>query len=157
MENISKVKIAFTAALAAMSAVLGWFGWLLVAFVGCLALDYLTGSFAASKKGKWSSSKARSGLWHKLGTIVAVTVAAIADFVIGLIINNIPALELPFSYTVLFCPIVVVWYIFTELGSIVENAEKLGAPLPPFLRKTLDICKRSTESAWNNAFNDKIQ
>lgn len=31
----------------------------------------------------------------------------------------------------------MVWYILTELGSILENAEKLGAPVPKWLVKML--------------------
>ena len=38
--------------------------------------------------------------------------------------------ELPFIYTVLLCPLVVIWYILTEVGSIIENAGALGTPIP---------------------------
>ena len=30
---------------------------------------------------------------------------------------------------------VIIWYILTEAGSIVENAGALGAPLPAWLRR----------------------
>ena len=155
METINKAKVAVTFFCAGLSAVFGWLGWLMIAFVTCLFLDYLTGTWAACRQGAWSSAAARDGLWHKLGSIVSVVVAAIADGVIGIIINNIPALALPFDYTVLICPIVVVWYIFTELGSIAENAEKLGAPLPPFLHKILAVCRQSSETPWDKIFKDK--
>ena len=45
--------------------------------------------------------------------------------------------------------------IFTELGSIAENAEKLGAPLPPFLHKVLAVCNQGSESTWDKIFKDK--
>lgn len=31
----------------------------------------------------------------------------------------------------LLTPIVLTWYITTELGSILENAAEMGAPVPP--------------------------
>lgn len=145
MEKLINAKTALNVLLAGLSAVLGWFGWMVVAFVACLFLDYITGSLAAGKMGQWGSRKAWEGLWHKLGSIVAVGTAAIADCVLGLIINNIPALTLPFHYTVMLCPLVLVWYIFTELGSIAENAQILGAPIPPFLKKVLAVYKSGTE------------
>ena len=39
-------------------------------------------------------------------------------------------------------PIVLVWYIFTELGSIAENAAKMGAPVPAGLLKLLAAGKK---------------
>lgn len=35
--------------------------------------------------------------------------------------------------------IVAVWYIFTELGSIIENIGKLGAPMPDWLKKEIKM------------------
>ena len=57
--------------------------------------------------------------------MAAVLVAAILDGVLGLIVDHIPALTLPFDYTVFLTVLVLVWYILTELGSIVENAGRL--------------------------------
>ena len=38
----------------------------------------------------------------------------------------------------LLTPIVLTWYITTELGSILENAAEMGAPVPPVLREILE-------------------
>ena len=141
------IKAAVTAACAALSAWLGWIGWLVVAWTACMAIDYITGSAAACHAGEWSSAIARDGLWHKAGAIIAVVTAALADWIIGLIMNNIPAVTLPWDYTVLLCPVVLVWYILTELGSIVENAGKLGAPIPSFLVHVLAACKDNVDAA----------
>ena len=102
-----------------------------------MVLDYATGSAAALRSGEWSSKIARDGLWHKLGSMVAVLVAAILDGVIRLALAHIPALELPFEYTVFVSVLVLVWYILTELGSVVENAGALGAPVPAWLARML--------------------
>ena len=118
MEHINGFKAAVAAVLGGLTALWGWFGWLVLAWLLCMALDYGTGTAAALRAGEWSSKVARDGLWHKLGAVVAVLVAAILDGVIGLILANIPALELPFQYEVFVSVLVLVWYIMTELGAL---------------------------------------
>lgn len=149
MENINTFKVCLVALFGALTSVFGWFGWLVLIFIGAMAIDHITGSAAAGSKGEWSSKKAREGLWHKCGSLIAVMVASLADIVLGLIVNNIPAIVLPWEYTVLICPIVVVWYILTELGSIIENVGELGAPIPPFLRNMIKALKAAADGAGN--------
>ena len=143
MDHINTFKVIITGITAGLTALWGWMGWLVFLWLGCLAVDYLTGSLAAVKAGEWSSKAAREGIWHKVGSVIAVAVAAGADLLIGLITGNIPGLT--FTYSVLLCPLVVVWYIITELGSLVENALKLGAPVPEFLKKALEMLKEESE------------
>lgn len=149
-DHINGSKAAVAAVLAALTALWGWFGWFLLAWVGLMALDYITGSAAACKAGAWASSVARDGLWHKFGAIVAVLVTGVLDYVIGLMVNNIPSVTLPIEYTVLVCPLVVAWYVMTEIGSIIENAGKLGAPLPGWLRKAVAGLKSTIDMAGDS-------
>lgn len=153
MENINTFKAAITAILAAMTALWGWFGWIIVAWIACMAIDYLTGSAAALRAGEWSSSVARDGIWHKVGSIVAVVVAAILDMVISTIISNIPNVTLPFTYSVLLGPLVVIWYILTEAGSIIENVGALGAPIPAWLSKMIETLKSNVDDAAGDGGN----
>ena len=154
MEHINGIKGTIAAVLGCLTALWGWFGWLVVAWVICMLLDYATGTAAAVRAGKWSAKVARDGLWHKLGAVVAVLVAAILDGVIGLILANVPALTLPFDYTVLLTVLVLVWYIMTELGSIVENAGALGAPVPAWLRKAIAALESTVDGAGDKLGND---
>ena len=147
MEHINRIKAAAVGVLGCLTALWGWFGWLVVAWIGCMVLDYATGSAAALRSGEWSSKIARDGLWHKLGSMVAVLVAAILDGVIRLALEHIPALELPFEYTVFVSVLVLVWYILTELGSIVENAGALGAPIPGWLAAAIKVLGSSVDKA----------
>lgn len=62
------------------------------------------------------------------------------------ILDHIPALTLPFDYTVFLTVLVLVWYILTELGSIVENAGRLGAPLPAWLSKAIAALESGVDS-----------
>ena len=139
MDTVNGLKAAVAAFFAALTALWGWFGWLVVAWIGCMIIDYATGSAAALRAGKWSSKAARDGIWHKMGAVVVVIVAAIMDMVIATILQHFPAISLPFEYTVFFCPLVVVWCILTELGSIIENAGALGAPIPGWLAKAIEL------------------
>lgn len=147
MDKGNGIKAAVATAFGTVSAFLGWFGWLVVIFVGCMAADWVTGSLAAAKSGEWNSSRAREGCWHKAGAIIAVGVSALADVLIGLILNNIAGIVLPFDYTVLICPIVLIWYIVSELGSIIENAGKMGAPIPSFLQKAINALHSAADTA----------
>ena len=113
MENniLVNVKAWITAALAVLTAFWGWFGWLVVAWVFLMLADWLVGSAAAAKRGEWSSAKLREGAWHKGGMIVIVIVAVVADWVIGMILDNAPGIVLPFEYTTLIGPLVVICFI----------------------------------------------
>ena len=139
------LKAAIVGVFGAFGAAFGWLGWLVLAWVVCMAVDYVSGSSAAMKAGQWSSAKARSGIWHKAGMIVVVIVAALADAVLGMVAAEVPGL--PIDYTVLLLPVVLVWYILTELGSILENAAAMGAPVPEFLIRILASAKDTVEDA----------
>lgn len=147
MENINAAKAAIVAVFTALSACFGWFGWLSVIFIFSMTCDCVTGFMAAFKCGNWESRIAREGLWHKLGCIVAVLVTVIFDFIIGIIINNLPSINFPFNYSVMLCPLTMTWYILTELGSIIENAGKMGAPVPGFVKQALALFRGTVASA----------
>lgn len=146
MERVNQFKLALAACVAALTALWGWFGWIVVALVFLMVVDYLCGSAVAVKEHKWSSATARAGIWHKCGYVLAVVVAGMADLIIGQILGNLPV-ELPFQYSVLFCPMVVVWYILTEMGSILENAVTMGAPVPAFLKRALELTLDAVDEA----------
>ncbi len=129
------VKACITGIGSGFTIAFGWLGWLIIAWIVCMVLDWVTGSVAACKQGSWSSAVARDGIFHKGGMMVVVAIAGIADGVLGLILINLPSIEI--AYTTTLLPVVLVWYIFTELGSIAENATAMGAPVPSVLTKLL--------------------
>ena len=154
MEHVSAFKAALAALCAALTALWGWFGWVVVAWICFMFIYYATGSAAALRAGEWSSKTARDGIWHKLGSVAAVIVAGILDVVIGHLLGNVPGVELPFTYTVLLSPLVVVWYILTEAGSIIENAGALGAPFPAWLKKMIASMRSKVDQA-GDSINDQ--
>ena len=154
MEHVNTWKAAVTAALGALTALWGWFGWLIVAWVGMMMLDYLSGTAAALKKGEWSSSAARNGIWHKMGMITVVVATAGVDALLQLILSNLSVVSLPVNYAGLICPLVLVWYCLTELGSICENAIAMGAHYPKWLPKLLAAGKDAVDKAGDVAVHD---
>lgn len=131
------VKAGITGALAILTAFWGWVGWLAAIWIACLAVDFAMGSMLALRSGAWASSKARSGIWGKLSSIIVVLVSAALDLLLWLVSTNTGIM--PFQYTVILSPIVLMWYILTEMGSILENAGEMGAPLPDFLVKAIAV------------------
>ena len=149
MENntVMNIKIWITAAVGVLTSLWGWFGWLVVAWVFLMLADWLVGSASAVKAGKWSSAKLREGAWHKGGMVIIVCVALMADWLIGTLLDHIPGVTLPFDYAVLVGPLVIVWYIFGELGSLAEHAVSMGAKVPGWLPRILDISKDAVYAA----------
>ena len=127
----------------------GVYGGLRLAGVAHRSVGGLYGAGLAQRQcrcgqpGAVSSAAARAGIWHKAGMLVVVLVSALTDAVLGMAAANLPGLELPFDGVVL--PVVLVWYIFTELGSIAENAAAMGAPVPGCLVKILAEGKGKVE------------
>ena len=144
MENkLLAWKTAIVTFFTALGAALGWKGIMLMVWVGVMLLDYISGTCAACKNGEWCSSKAREGLWHKAGMIIVILVAGIADIIMEIACTN---LNLGIKYTGLVLPLVLAWYIITELGSILENAVKLGVKVPDWLTKMLKISLASIDN-----------
>ena len=141
-KNMVEFKLAITAFFTAISAFLGWQGVMALVWVIAMAIDYITGTAAAMKNGEWCSATARQGLWHKGGMLVVVIVAFIADCALSVICEHLPV---SITWTSIVLPLVLAWYIVTELGSILENAVKMGAAVPSWLVKLLKISKNAIE------------
>ena len=133
-ENMLAIKASLVAFFTALGAVLGWKGVLGVLWVAAMGIDYLSGSVAAWVAGEWSSKVARNGALHKLGMLFVVIVAGLCDITLSVACEYLP---INFAWPVLILPVVWVWYILTELGSILENAVKMGAPIPEWLTDIL--------------------
>ena len=148
-ENITLSQAAAAGMLAVFGVAWSKIGWLIVLWAACAALDFLTGCLAALHNGKWNSHVAREGIWHKAGMIVIVLVAGLFDVAIHTITSS-AGVVLPFEMLVL--PIVLSWYIITELGSIFENAISMGAQnVPGWLKKGLAVVSDAVDRAGDRA------
>ncbi len=141
--------LAWKAAVAAFFGILGdflgWKGIMLCILILLMAMDYVSGSLAAKKNGTWSSKVAREGLFHKGGIILVVTGALLADLMFALAIPTIPLFG-GFTNPGLFLPLVLAWYILTELGSVMENSVKMGAKVPKWFLKAIAAAGKAVDS-----------
>lgn len=132
-----EIKAAVTTAIAAASAVLGVKGMLLLVWVVAMIADYASGYISAKLNDEWKSEKARTGAGHKFGMVLVVAGSAMADMVLKLACMFFP--ELGIEWHAVALPFMLIWYILTEIGSIFENAEKMGADIPSWLTTGLKI------------------
>ena len=70
-------------------------------------------------------------------------VSAICDGVLTVICGNIPLLNIRWPGILL--PLLLAWYILTELGSILENAIALGANAPHWLTAILETTLKAVD------------
>ncbi|MBP3486179.1 MAG: phage holin family protein [Oscillospiraceae bacterium] len=130
-----------------LTALWGWCGWLVFVWILAMGLDYISGTMKAKKLGTWSSTIARDGLWHKASEVIAVLAALLLDVAISVVLPNVPGLTVEITYSFLLCPMVTVWYIVTEAGSVVENVGEMGGPVPPRLRKAIAALRDTVDGA----------
>ena len=84
---------------------------------------------------------------------MVIVVSVIADGIMLVICGNLPMLNITWPGIIL--PLMLAWYILTELGSILENAIKLGANPPAWLSGILAISLKAVEAAGDKAFDVK--
>lgn len=145
-DKATEIKAAIAAVFAFLTALWGWTGWAIFLWLAAIIMDYIAGSLAAKKEQNWSSAVAREGLWHKLGEIFAVMVAALCDIALTVIMKG-TGIEIPIDVGPLITPVVLLWYILTEIGSIIENCGKLGAPVPAWFKQSVDKAKQKIDES----------
>lgn len=94
-----------------------------IVLIAFICLDYITGVMSAIANKKLSSEIGAKGIVKKIFMLAIVAVGNLIDIYVignGAIIRNI----------------VIIFYISNECISIVENAGKLGVPVP---KKLLDV------------------
>lgn len=113
----------------------GWIGWLLggwdgflYALVAFVVLDYLTGLMAAAVEKKLSSEVGFRGIFKKILIFMLVGVGHIID---RQIIGDGSVLRTA----------VIFFYISNEGISVVENAGRIGLPIPQKLKAVLEQLK----------------
>ena len=136
MDNLNELKIMLTAAITAVMGLLGWQGMLLLAWVALMLADYISGSLAAKRTGSWSSRVSKDGVMHKGGMVLVVLAAGLTDLVLGTAWEHLGLFDFQWPWLVL--ALVLMWYCLTEIGSILENAGKMGAPIPGWFAAALD-------------------
>jgi toxin secretion/phage lysis holin len=96
-----------------------------------MAVDILTGSLNAWAKSNFKSFKMREGLVKKCGEITILAIGQL--FTVGLVLPTYIMSGISF------------YIIFMELISICENLQKMGVPIPKFIKKALDDTEKALE------------
>jgi toxin secretion/phage lysis holin len=97
--------------------------WAVMIPIILMGIDVLTGIVNAWVKGEIKSSKLREGLAKKFGEISVIIIGEI--FVLGFGLSNF------------LTDGIAIYLIIMELISICENLDKLGVPIPQFIKKAL--------------------
>ncbi|GAA0302264.1 toxin secretion/phage lysis holin [Gracilibacillus halotolerans] len=105
-------------------------GWpallnILLAFV---VIDYITGLIASGIQGKLSSQVGWKGIAKKVVIFLIVGVAHLVDVALG-------------GQTNMFRDTVIFFYLANELLSIIENAGRIGIPIPRILMNAVEALK----------------
>ena len=92
---------------------------------------------------------------HFISTVVLVSM--LTDFVILLALENLPVEAVRIHWPMVLFPMVTMWYILTELGSIIENAIELGANVPEWLPKILNAAAHVVENAGEKVLEEAAE
>lgn len=98
--------------------------WILALPAVMMALDILTGFIYAWISKTFESSKMRAGLGKKFGELSYIVIGTMATIGLGLPSYILKGIS--------------IYIIFMEVMSIIENAEKLGAPIPAFVKNVVN-------------------
>ena len=129
---IHTIQIIFVAIGAYIGWFLGGFDGLLYALVAFVVLDYITGLMVAILDKKLSSSIGFKGIFKKVLIFIFVGIGHIIDFYI---LQNGSAVRTA----------VIFFYLSNEGLSIVENAAKIGLPVPESLKKVFIELKKEED------------
>ena len=124
MDNIFKNILAGVCTI--LSFLFGDMEGLMVALVALIILDYISGVIAAAVEKRLSSEVGAKGIAKKIFMLLIVALANIVD------INVIGDGHVLKTVTVVF-------YICNECISLIENAGRIGVPVP---KKLLDVLEQ---------------
>ncbi|MBS6276003.1 MAG: phage holin family protein [Actinomycetaceae bacterium] len=129
--------ILFQTTFTSLGAVLGWYlGGLdgfLYALITFVIADYITGLLAAISEHRLSSSVGFHGIARKILIFILVGLANLLDIYV---LNQAGVLR---TATIFF-------YLSNEGISLIENATRLGLPVPEQIRQALDAITRRSEN-----------
>lgn len=123
VDNVIKGIIAVGGS--AASFLFGGWSSLLNILLAFVVIDYISGVAAAAQEGKLSSRIGGWGIAKKVMIFAIVAVAHLVDTALG--------------DAHLFRDAAIFFYLSNELLSLLENAGRLGAPIPPGLQKAIAI------------------
>lgn len=116
-----------------------------------MCVDYLTGMLASKREAidhpedpayGWNSAKGAKGIIKKVGYLCVILVAMVADYII---LQAAAEMGWQINIKAIFGLMVAIWYLLNELLSIIENAGRMGAPVPEWLTRYISVLKNKIE------------
>lgn len=139
--NENAFKTFAAALIAAVASYFNVVGMPIIVLLAFMVTDYITGMTAAYMKGELSSKVGFRGVIKKLCYMFAVTAGIGIDYICASGLDGVGI----HSNTYFFSLLVTVWLILNEIISILENLDRIGVPVPGFLRKVTRKLKQSVE------------
>lgn len=130
--------------------------YVILILAAMMCVDYLTGMLASKREALdhpddpaygWSSAKGAKGIIKKVGYLCVILVAMVADYII---LQAAAEMGWQTNIKAIFGLMVAVWYLLNELLSIIENAGRMGAPVPEWLTKYISVLKNKIEDNGGN-------
>ena len=146
------IQAAAAAIIAWLSARLGILLPVLCVLLTAMVLDYITGMLASKREALehpddpaygWSSRRGAEGIIKKVGYLCIIAAAMIVDYII---LSVAAQAGIEIALKAFFGLLVAVWYILNELLSIIENAGRMGAPVPDWLAKYVAVLKNKIDA-----------
>lgn len=125
MDTIIKSVIAVGGA--AASFLFGGWTQLMTVLVVFMLIDFGSGLTLAFKEGRAASLELWFGVTRKIGTLAIVAVAHMLDTTIG--------------EAHLIRDAAIFFYLAGELLSLIENTGRLGVPIPPVVKKAVEVLR----------------
>lgn len=146
------IQAAAAAIIAWLSARLGILLPVLCVLLTAMVLDYITGMLASKREALehpddpaygWSSRRGAEGIIKKVGYLCIIAAAMIVDYII---LSVAAQAGIETALKAFFGLLVAVWYILNELLSIIENAGRMGAPVPDWLFRYVAVLKNKIDT-----------
>lgn len=135
------IQIGITVIGGIVGGILGGFDGFMYTLIVCMVVDYITGFMVAIIEKKLSSEVGFRGIFRKVCILMLVGVANLVD------VNVI-------EQGAILRTAVIFFYISNEGVSILENAGKLGLPIPEKLRTVLAQLREDGDGDGKETGND---
>ena len=133
MNNLHILKAAITGLGGVLAYLFGEWEGVILALTFAVCLDYMTGIIAAGVQGELNSKIGFKGLLKKVGIFLIVALCGLLDRVMP---GTNGALRQAAS----------VFYIANEALSIIENAGRMGVPIPKMIKRAVLTLKDESDT-----------
>ena len=135
-------KAILAAAIAGLCSYMGAMVVPLIVLVAVMIIDYATGMTKAWYTATLSSRIGVKGIIKKVGYLVIVAVAMVADWLIK---SGLVGIGITWHIDFLISLVAIIWLIINECISIIENVASFGTPVPGFIGNIFGKLKQVTE------------